>query len=118
MDACLVNVSVFKRHRHADSTDGSPGLFARYPFRCDEHPGSNDFEPTTGGHKMRTDIHHHLAGLRAPSSSRSPRASVIPSNGPELPAAEPLSRSHSPCRLCPTWLVKVTKILVLSCKYE
>jgi hypothetical protein len=60
MDACLVNVSVFKRHRQADSIDGSPGLFARYPFRCDEHPGSNDFEPTTGGHMMRTDTHQKV----------------------------------------------------------
>jgi hypothetical protein len=60
MDAGLVHVSVFKRYRQADSIDSGSGLFARDPFRCDEHPGSNDFEPATGGQMMRTDTHQKV----------------------------------------------------------
>src|SRR5262249_53156140 len=60
LDACLVHVFIFKRHHPSNSINNGAGRFARYPFRCDEHPGRNDFGPTTGGHMMKTDAHQKV----------------------------------------------------------
>jgi DNA invertase Pin-like site-specific DNA recombinase len=53
-------VFVFKRHYPSNSINNGAGRFARHPFRCDEHPGRNDFGATTGGHMMTTDAHQKV----------------------------------------------------------